>query len=202
MRPVVLGLLVVFGVACSGGGGATPLNTSTTQPDASENSRTASSSAPASTSPPEQQPGDLPPEALDELGPTEAPESGGESVGPLGGTELTLQTDDGSIQIGGGVVPASADDFPLPDDYELELASETSGATGFSGFSQLSVEALADFFRASLPAAGYEIVDDNAPTASVVLIGFQGPDTEGDLALSEKPGGPGTTIIVTLSPVS
>ena len=112
--------------------------------------------------------------------PLEAPESGGESVGPLGGTELDpADTDDGSIQIGGGVVPASADDFPLPDDYELELASETSGATGFSGVSQQSVEALADFFRASLPAAGYEIVDDNAPTASVVLIGFQGPDDRG-----------------------
>lgn len=187
MKVVLLGFLVIAVTACSGDTDGT--KTSTSRPEVAESTTSV------------QQPGELPPEALDELGPTQQPASGGESTGPLGETELQIETDDGELQIGGGEIPESASAFPLPDDFELQLASETSTATGFSGVSAQPVDELADFFRASLPAAGFDITDDSAPTPAIVTLAFTGTDSEGDLALSEAPGSAGTTVIVTLSPL-
>lgn len=198
MNRALLGLvLVVTLAACSGtdDAGQSTSPVATTAPD--------TSTAPAAVAPTTtegQQVGELPPEALDELGPTEAPETGGESTGPLGSTRLDIDTGDGSLQIGLGEVPASASGFPLPADMVVELASETSDATGFSGISQSSVQDLAEFYRTSLPEAGFTVIEERTPTPTVVLIEFGGPSASGDLALSAAPGGGGTTVIVALTP--
>lgn len=196
MRAWVLALIVVAGAACTGGGDSgEPSASSSSVPAA-----TAPQEASTTTTSPEQQPGQLPPEALDELGATPAPAAGGESTGPLGETELDLDTGDGSIQIGNADLPVSAADFPVPDDIDLQLASETAEASGFSGTSQRSVEELADFYRAALPEAGFTVIEERTPTATVVLIEFEGSSASGDVALSQAPGGGGTTVIVTLTP--
>ena len=67
------------------------------------------------------------------------PEQGSaETFGALGETEAEFETDEGSVQIGSGDVPAGAADFPVPPDLEIELASETESDLGFSGLTALS----------------------------------------------------------------
>ena len=198
MNKALLGLVLVLALAaCSGtddAGQSTSL-VATSAPDAS--------TAPATVAPTTtegQQAGELPREALDELGPTKAPETGGESTGPLGQTRLDIDTGEGSLQVGVGELPASASGFPLPADVVVELASETPDATGFSGTSQSSVRDLAEFYRTSLPEAGFTMIEERTPTPTVVLIEFEGASASGDLALSGAPGGGRTTVIVTLTP--
>lgn len=199
MRRALLGLVLVAGLAaCSGTDDAAPASSfaGTGVPG--------TSTAPVEIDPTTtegQQAGELPPEARDELGPTAAPEAGGESTGPLGRTRLDIETEEGSLQVGVGEVPASAAGFPLPVDMVVELASETPDATGFSGTSQGSVDDLAEFYRTSLPEAGYSVVEEQTPTPTVVLIEFEGASDRGDIALSGAPGGEGTTVIVTLTPL-
>jgi hypothetical protein len=198
-RALIALVLVVGLAACSGtdDAGQSTSPVATTAPDTST-----ATAAVAPTTTEVQQAGELPPEALGELGPTEAPETGGESTGPLGQTRLDIDTGEGSLQIGVGEIPASAAEFPLPADLVVELASETSDATGFSGTSQGSVQDLADFYRESLPEAGFTVVEERTPTTTVVLIEFESPTVRGDLALSGAPGGAGTTVIVTLTPTA
>jgi hypothetical protein len=143
---------------------------------------------------------DLPEDALDELGVSQAPEAGGKSTGPLGQTSLALESDAGSLQIGTGTVPPAAVGFPLPEDFQVQLASETDDAAGFSGVSALSVDEVAEFYRSALPDASYAIVNDRSPSDGIVLMSFEGAGTSGDLAVSGAPSGDGTTIIVTINP--
>ncbi len=194
MKRVVLALIVVAGAACTGNGDSAESSVSSSLPTA-----TAPGDPTATTSVAVQQPGELPPEALDELGATQAPETGGESTGRLGETELDLDSEDGSIQIGSAELPVAAAGFPVPGDIDLQLASETAAASGFSGTSQLSVDDLAEFYRTSLPDAGFTVIEERAPTPTVVLIEFEGASARGDIALSGAPGGGGTTVIVTLT---
>ena len=143
----------------------------------------------------------LSPETQEELGSLDQPATGGESTGPLGSTVLDIDTGDGSVQIGEGEVPESMSGLPVPDGLRIELASSTAEAAGFSGVATQSVAELADFYRERLVDAGYRIVGDEAPTANVVLLRFEGDTGSGDVALSEAPGGAGTTVIATFSPV-
>lgn len=199
MNRALIGLVLVAGLAaCSGTDDAAPATSPV--PTAAPDTSTAPVEI-ASTTTEDQQVGELSPEARDELGPTEAPETGGESTGPLGQTRLDIDTEEGSLQIGVGEIPDSAAEFPLPADMVVELASETSDATGFSGTSQGSVDDLAEFYRTSLPEAGFSVIEEQMPTPTVVLIEFEGASARGDLALSGAPGGGGTTVIVTLTPL-
>ena len=185
---VVAALVVVS--SCSGGGESS--SQSTTEASA-VTSEVDASDAPTVTRPS--------PELQEELGSFELPETGGQSTGPLGSTVVDLDTDEGSVQIGEGEVPESMSDLPLPEGLRIELASSTTEDAGFSGVATQSVGELAAFFRERLPNAGYRIVSDEAPTATVVLLGFEGEDGSGDLALSEAPGAAGTIVIVAFSPV-
>lgn len=139
-------------------------------------------------------------EVLEELGSLAPPAAGGESTGPLGSTVIELDTGEGSVQIGGGVVPESLAGLPVPDDLEVQLASETDAAAGFTGVSTKSVVDLAGFFRDSLSSAGYRITSDQSPSTNIVLLAFDGDGGSGDVALSGAPGGSGTTVIVTFTP--
>ncbi len=187
----IAGLLValVLAASCSTEGG---------QPDASVAPTDSSESTASSATPPVTQ---LSPEALDELGALDQPATGGESTGPLGGTVLELDTGDGTVQIGEGEVPASMEGLPVPDDLVVELSSSTDEAAGFSGISAESVDDLAEFYREELASAGFQLVGDEAPSASVIVLRFEGVTGAGDVALSAAPGGVGTTVIVTFSPL-
>ena len=133
------------------------------------------------------------------------PDSGPESLGPLGSTEVDLTSEDGTVQIGSADLPGLADGFPLPEGTVLELASETTTDAGFSGVAPGSVLEQADYFRESLPAAGFTITEERRPTGdddpdpAVVLISFETVDRDGELAITSAPGGSGSSIIVTIT---
>ncbi len=190
-RALLCGVLLVAG-ACSSGGD-----------DSASSVTPASTVAPVADSvatPSTVERRELPEGALDELGVSQAPDTGGESTGPLGQTSLALESEAGSLQIGSGTVPSAARGFPLPGDFEVQLASETEEAAGFTGVSASSVDEVAEFFRTALPDADYEIVRDDSPRDGIVLMTFEGAEISGDIAVSAAPNGDGTTIIVTINP--
>lgn len=131
--------------------------------------------------------------------------AGGESLGPLGSTDVELTSEDGSVQIGSADLPGLAGGFPLPDGIELELASETATDAGFSGVAPGSVLEQADFFRVALPAAGFTIIEERRPTGdddpdpAVVLLTIESADLEGEIAITSAPGGEGASIIVAIA---
>lgn len=131
--------------------------------------------------------------------------AGGESLGPLGSTDVELTSEDGSVQIGSAELPGLAEGFPLPEGTELELASETTTDAGFSGVAPGTVLDQADFYREALPAAGFTILDEQRPTGAddpdpaVVLFTFESDEREGELAITSAPGGDGSSIIVTIT---
>jgi hypothetical protein len=120
-------------------------------------------------------------------------------LGPLGSNEVQIDTDEGSVQIGSGTIPPTAAAVPAPADLRVELATEASGSAGYSGTSQQSVAELGDFYAAALPAAGFEITEDR-PAGSSRFIAFRRDDGVGQIAISEEPGGSGSTVIVAYGP--
>lgn len=118
-------------------------------------------------------------------------------LGPLGETKLRFETDDGSVQIGGGDVPAViAPTFPVPDDLVVLLASEAGTDAGFNGTTTLGVDELVAMYLDELPAAGFEILSQEGEPGSFTLIDFTGPDGGGQVVISESPGGGSTTLLV------
>lgn len=131
--------------------------------------------------------------------PTPPPGVGGEETGPLGDTELDLETDEGSVQIGRGDVPSSLDpSFPLPPDLVVQLATETEADLGFSGTTELTLEALDELYRSGLPAAGYEVVDVQEVEGVLLAFTFEGPSGVGQVAITQTPGGTGWTLVVAI----
>jgi hypothetical protein len=196
VKTALLLIAVVMVSSCSGGGDS---GAPTASPDVSA-APTTDLLMPEVTDdvPPLTQ---LSPEAHEELGALEQPVTGGESTGPLGQTVLELDTGDGSVQIGEGEVPASMAELPVPDDLLVELSSSTDDAAGFSGVSEQSVEDLAKFYREELASAGFRLVSDDTPAASITVLSFEGESGSGGVALSEAPRGAGTTVIMTFSPL-
>ncbi len=125
-------------------------------------------------------------------------DSQAESTGPIGSTETTIPTDEGEVSIGGGEVPELVEDFPLPDGYEIQLASEVPGEVGFSGRIDGELADLVAFFDAELAAAGYEIVARQEVPGVLTVLTVDGP-FEGDVVISEEPGGDGWTLVVALA---
>lgn len=120
-------------------------------------------------------------------------------LGPLGSTEIELDTGGGTVQIGGGdvpdLVPAT---FPRPADLVVQTASETGEAAGFTGVSQLGFDALAELYRDGLAAAGFEVTEETFADGSVAVFGFDGPDGRGEVVISSPAPGGGQSVIVTL----
>lgn len=123
----------------------------------------------------------------------------GVSLGPLGSTQVDITTDDGSIQIGSGTIPAAAADVPVPDDLEVQLASASGDSAGFSGRTARTPAELAAFYRSELPRSGFEIVDDQTVGSTVFIVFVRSGET-GQVAISETPGRAGATIIVAFGP--
>jgi len=122
-----------------------------------------------------------------------------EVFGPLGETEVELETDEGVVQIGAGDVPAVvADGFPLPDDLVVQLASQAGDDGGFSGVSDVGFEELVDLYAVELVAAGYEVEQTQLVEGVVAVFEFTGPDGSGSVAITTAPGG-GRNILVTFT---
>lgn len=122
-----------------------------------------------------------------------------EVLGPLGDTEIELETDEGVVQIGSGdvpdVVPAG---FPLPDDLVVQLASQAGDEAGFSGVSEVEFDELVDFYAVELAAAGYETEQTQFVDGVVAVFEFVGSAGGGSVAISSAPGG-GRSVLVTFS---
>ena len=122
--------------------------------------------------------------------------AGGEATGPLGSTELQVETDAGTVQIGAGSVPDRLDpQFPLPPDLDVELVSQTSTDLGFSGVSGLPFADLVELFEVGLPAAGYTIDSIDVRGSDFAVIEFSNADGLGQVAVSRL-GGAGTRTVI------
>ena len=120
-------------------------------------------------------------------------------LGPLGETEAEFETEDGGVQIGAAEVPeAVAASFPVPDDLDVQIASQAGEAAGFSGVTDLGFDELAAFYDTELPAAGYESTQSQFVDGVIAVYDFEGPDGSGQVAISSAPGG-GHSVLVTFS---
>lgn len=118
-------------------------------------------------------------------------------IGPLGSTEVDIETDTGSVQIGSGDVPAIVPDgFPIPSDFVVQLATEAGDQAGFSGTSQAAFGELVEFYLGGLSEAGYAVTEDQLVEGTVAVLGFDGPDGRGQVAISGAPSG-GRSVLVT-----
>lgn len=125
--------------------------------------------------------------------------AGGESLGPLGQTDLDVETDEGTVQIGEADVPASLDTtFPLPRDLDVQLASETATDLGFSGTTALGIDELTQFYATGLPESGYTITATQLVEGVLSVFTFEGQDRFGQVAISETPGADSSTVLVTV----
>lgn len=179
MTVYVVGVLGVLG-ACTGDGGG-DAGVSTTAAPASTAVDEGSHAAPDSEAP--ETTGTTEPAALE--------------LGPLGETEVDLETDEGRVQIGDAQLPDSLpDDFPLPDDLVVQISSEEVADAGFSGASQVGFEELVALYRTGLADAGYEVNEDRFVEGVVAVFSFEGDGGDGSVVIGDAPGG-GRSVIVT-----
>jgi hypothetical protein len=117
-------------------------------------------------------------------------------IGPLGEATAEFETEDGSVEIGEGTVPDMVPSaFPLPDDFIVELSTQTGAEAGFSGRSEQSFADLVDFFSVELVDGGFD-AERRIDSPSLAVFDFSGPDGQGSVAISSAPGG-GQSILVT-----
>lgn len=204
-------VLVVVLAACSGAsdssGEVTVDETSTTTDSAAEAS--AGSAPPASGSavvadeaPPasteaDTSPTEGAPATTDGLSPPG--DQGGQALGPLGETEAEFETEDGTVQIGGGEVPDDASRLPLPDDFTVKLSSETPTALGFTGTTALPFAEVVALFEEGLEAAGFEVTDQSVTAEVFAVFGFESDTEEGNVVVATTPGSDDITITLALA---
>ena len=85
--------------------------------------------------------------------------------------------------------------FPLPDDFVVELSTQTDAEAGFSGRSELDFDDLVDFFSLELADRGFD-TEQRVSSERVAVFDFSGSEGEGSVAISSAPGG-GQSILVT-----
>lgn len=194
-RPLILGLSVLA-AACSSSS-----SVEADPPPATPTPQTpvAAEEAPREAEPtPTAVPVDDEPTDLDR--PPQPPDSAGESTGPIDDAEVELETDEGTVQIGEAEVPEAAQTgFPIPDDLDVQLASDAGSDVGFTGVSAMSVDDLIGFYEVGLVAAGFTITDSQVVEGSLAVYSFESDTAEGQVAISEAPGGEGSSVLVTLS---
>ena len=133
--------------------------------------------------------------------PPQPADSAGEATGPLDDADLELESDEGTVQIGGDAeVPDNVNEaFPIPEDFEVQIASAAGEDAGFSGVTALSIDELIAFYTEGLEAAGYEITDRQEIEDTLAVYAFERGDEEGQVAISEAPGGAASSVLVTIS---
>lgn len=167
----------------------------------SDDEESATTGAPApteqSTVPATSAPVTVPGPDVDDFGPV-PPDGAGEATGPLGSTELRIDTGAGTVQIGSGSVPERlGPDFPLPTDFVVQLVSETATDLGFSGTTDWEFDELIALYTAGLPAAGYAVGTTDERGTEFALFEFSADSGFGNVAISEAAGPAGYTVIVT-----
>jgi hypothetical protein len=131
--------------------------------------------------------------------PRDAPPSGdGESLGPLGETEVQFETDEGSVEIGDASIPAAAEAFPVPDDFAVLISSETATDLGFSGESMLVLDELVAFYDVELEEAGFTVVGRRVSPGAFAVYDIERSGQVGQVALSASASVAGSTLIVAL----
>jgi hypothetical protein len=129
------------------------------------------------------------------------PDRGPVELGPLASTDLDVDTGDGRVQLGDDadvpdLVPSS---FPVPDDLDVQLATETGAAAGFSGVTAVPLDDLVSFYLAELAAAGWTAETRQAVADTATVISFTGDAGSGEVAIAQAPGG-GRSVLVTFQP--
>ncbi len=139
-------------------------------------------------------------QAGDPTRPRPAPEGGGTATGALSDADVQIVTDEGVVQIGVAEVPSGVSaDFPIPADLRVELSSSTGSDFGFSGVSGLEIDELAAFYEAGLGAAGYAITARQEVSGVLAVFSFERVGETGQVAISEAPGGAGTSVLVAIA---
>jgi hypothetical protein len=120
-----------------------------------------------------------------------------QGLGPLGSTEIEIDTGSGTVQIGDGDVPDVVPlEFPLPRDLDVQIASDLGDQVGFSGVSQLGFDELVALYRTGLSTGPFEVVAERIVNDTVAVFTFDGDAGEGEVAISGAPGG-GHSVLVT-----
>ena len=193
----ILAAAVTLG-ACSGGGSGdedqvAPEPTVAAE-GAEEAERTIADEAPAPT--PTATPESVEPSELNRPIPEEGNTT--ETFGPLGETEAEFETEEGDVQIGSGDIPDGAAEFPVPEDLEVQLASETETDLGFSGVTAMDFGELVAFYEDGIPAAGFEILGTDITEDVFAVFTFESDTQVGQVAISQAPGFDGWTVLVNL----
>ena len=133
--------------------------------------------------------------------PPQPADSAGEATGPIDDADLELESDEGTVQIGGDAeVPDNVSaSFPIPDDFEVQIATAAGEDAGFSGVTSLSIAELVTFYTEGLDAAGYEITERQEIEDTLAVYSFERGDEGGQIAISDAPGGVGSSVLVTIS---
>ncbi len=124
-----------------------------------------------------------------------------EELGPLGETERVIETNEGEISIGTGEVPEEVEEaLPLPDDFEVQLASDTATDLGFSGTTASSLEELTEMYDLAFADESYTLEDRQEIPGTIVVYEISSASASGQVAVSATPGAEGSTILVTWNP--
>lgn len=195
---LVIAAAVTLG-ACSSGGDTQDDEEVAPEPTveaegAEEGTRTSGEEAPTPT--PTATPVSVEPSELNRPVPEEGNTT--ETFGRLGETEAEFETDEGEVQIGSGDVPGGAAEFPVPDDLEVQLASETQTDLGFSGVTAMAFDELVSFYEEGIPAAGFEILGTDVTPDVFAVFTFESETQVGQVAISQAPGFDGWTVLVNL----
>lgn len=123
-------------------------------------------------------------------------------LGPLGSTDIDVDTGAGTVQLGDADIPDLASELPVPEGLDVQLASETETDAGFTGVAPGSVSDLGMFYRDALPARGFTITADSGDAdgddAALVVLAFESNTQIGSVVITRAPGEAGTSVLVTI----
>jgi hypothetical protein len=111
---------------------------------------------------------------------------------------MDVTTDEGRVQVGTGEVPDGAAGVPLPDDFAVDLASETATDLGFSGTTALPFDEVVEFYRELLPAAGFEVTDGATAPGAFQILDVTDGEWTGNVLIASSPSTTDTRITIAL----
>ena len=88
--------------------------------------------------------------------------------------------------------------MPLPDDFDVDLASETPTDLGFSGTTALTFDEVVEFYRAQLPDAGFGVSDGASAPGTFQILDVTDGERSGSVLIATSPDTTDTTITIAL----